>query len=40
VKHTKTGKIYQRTTTYTKWPKHLPNCHKIFEMTMCKIFHS
>jgi hypothetical protein len=29
VQNTKTGKIYQMTLKYTKWPQKMPNGHKI-----------
>jgi predicted secreted protein len=40
--NTKTGKIYQRTTnytkrpyiTYTKWPLNIPNGRKIYQMAV------
>jgi hypothetical protein len=41
--HTKTGKIYQRTTMYfTKRPQNIPNGHKIFQMVIkyTHLFHS
>jgi hypothetical protein len=40
--HTKTGKIYQRFTKYTKWPHNIPNDRKIFQMIIkfTNIFHS
>jgi hypothetical protein len=40
VKHTKTGKIFQITQNFNKWPLKIPNRHKIYQMTIkyAKIF--
>jgi hypothetical protein len=32
IQHTKTGKIYQITVKYIKWPQNRPNGHKIYQM--------
>jgi hypothetical protein len=45
-KHTKTGKIYQMTTnytkwhqtTYTKWPQTIPNDHKLYQITTNNVY--
>jgi hypothetical protein len=29
--HTKTGKMYQMTIKYTKWPHNTPNGHKMYQ---------
>jgi hypothetical protein len=34
VQHTKTGKIYQITTKYTKWSQNIPNDRKIDQMAI------
>jgi hypothetical protein len=36
VQHTKTGKIYQITIKYTKWPQNIPTNHKIDQMDIKK----
>jgi hypothetical protein len=32
--HTKTGKIYQKDSKYTKWPQDIPNGHRIYQMAV------
>jgi hypothetical protein len=33
VHHTTTGKRYQMTRKYTRWPENIPDDQKIFQMT-------
>jgi hypothetical protein len=33
IQHTRTGKIYQMTTRYTKSPQDIPNDHEIYQIT-------
>jgi hypothetical protein len=36
VQHTKTGKMYQITIRYTKWPQNIPNGYKMHTLFFCK----